>query len=134
MTKPTCTFPNAKILIAEDNKFSRDVIERIFKLFEISPFIVEDGAEAVERIKTTTFDLIILDIHMPKKNAFEVIEEIRALPMKQPIFVALSATIMQDEEQNLVLAGFSTFMKKPIEIHAIEELLKKHCKHLLKEV
>ncbi len=132
MSQQTAKFPNAKILIAEDNKFSREIITRMFKIFDINPILVEDGAEAIEKIKSNSFDLVILDVHMPKKNAFEVIEEIRALPMNQPIFVALSATLMQEEEKRIQLAGFKEFMKKPLEIESVEELLKKHCSHLIK--
>jgi CheY-like chemotaxis protein len=71
-----------------------------------------DGA-AGERRASDRFDLILLDVHLPKKNGLEVCRSLRASGLRIPI-VALSASVLPEEVARTKSAGFDEFISKPI--------------------
>jgi len=71
-----------------------------------------DGA-AGERRASDRFDLILLDIQMPKKNGLDVCRSLRARGLRVPI-VALSASVLPEEVERTKAAGFDAFLSKPI--------------------
>ncbi|MFH0820876.1 MAG: response regulator [Candidatus Peregrinibacteria bacterium] len=77
-SKPIPT--SCKILVAEDDKFLSRAYE--FKLSKIGCQIIlaGDGEDAIKKIKTENPDLVLLDLIMPKKNGFEVLNEMQATP------------------------------------------------------
>lgn len=79
-----------KILIAEDDFFIRDVYSKVFSLSKYEVHVAVDGAEALEKIKKEPFDIILLDIMMPRMTGIDVLKNVRALetPAKNtPIFI-----------------------------------------------
>ncbi len=104
-----------KILIAEDN-------ESIFKLLKIrlkqEKFNVEhakDGEEALEKIKTNKYDLIILDIILPKKNGFSVITALRSLRNQTPI-LAISSNPLVNARIKAINLGANDFLVKGFDL------------------
>lgn len=91
-----------KLLIAEDDFFIRDIYSKVFSLAGYDVQVAEDGAIALEKIKIQTFDMILLDIMMPKMTGLEVLRNVRALepPVKEtPIFIITNLgqqTIIED--------------------------------------
>jgi CheY-like chemotaxis protein len=79
-----------KILIAEDDFFIRDIYTRAFSLSNYEAEVATDGAEAMDKIKSNTYDLILLDIMMPKFTGIEVLKMLRNLdsPVKEtPVYI-----------------------------------------------
>lgn len=79
-----------KILIAEDDFFIRDVYEEIFEGNSYEVEVAADGDEALERIKSQPFDMILLDIMMPKISGLDLLSQTRKseTPNKNtPIFI-----------------------------------------------
>lgn len=66
-----------KILIIEDEEILIDVLQKRIKQEGYDVFLARDGEEGIEKIKEVKPDLILLDIIMPKKNGFEVLEEMK---------------------------------------------------------
>lgn len=87
-----------KILIVEDDKFLRDLLER--KL-EKEEFVIEtaiDGEEAIDKINGWLPDLILLDLIIPKIDGFEVLKQTKDKPATKDIPIVVLSNLGQQEE------------------------------------
>jgi signal transduction histidine kinase/DNA-binding response OmpR family regulator len=122
-------FGDIKALVAEDNKINQLVINGILKKFNITPTIVEDGADAVSAIKSgSEFDLILMDCEMPVMDGWEAAEVIRAREASQKVsipikIVALSAHVIEDPKKRAIASGMDRFVSKPVNIDSVGEIL-----------
>ena len=116
---------SGKCLVAEDNPANQMLIKIILEKAGIEPTIVSDGKEAFEQAKTNSFDLIFMDIHMPKMNGYEATRAIRKEKITTPIF-ALTADAMQGDDQKCLDAGCDGYLTKPIDRERFFETLKKY--------
>ncbi len=66
-----------RILVAEDNEFNRDLLEHMLAGQGLSATMVVDGREALALLERERFDLLLLDIHMPELDGFQVVRAIR---------------------------------------------------------
>ncbi|MBC7383399.1 MAG: response regulator [Bacteroidia bacterium] len=112
------------VLLAEDNMVNAMVAIKLLSNWEIKTVHAKNGREAIEKSKQTTFDFILMDIHMPEMDGFEATKHIRKyknMNMTTPIF-ALTADITAEfqEEYN---PYFNGFLHKPIEIDKLYEAL-----------
>jgi len=103
-----------KILLVEDNKINQVVTEKLLNNFNFKTVVVEDGFMAVDKIKAERFDLILMDINMPKINGFETTKLIRALGVETPI-IALTAFDKQEVEDQALQSGMNGTLIKPFE-------------------
>lgn len=104
-----------KILIVEDEAAIRRVLSKILIEEDASFEIQEasDGIEAIEKIKQTTFDLVICDIKMPKKDGIEVLTEVKS-NFPQTTFVMISGHgDLQTAVQAMKLGAFDYISKPP---------------------
>jgi len=79
-----------KILIAEDDFFIRDIYSQIFLSAGYTVEVAVDGLDALEKVKVTVYDIILLDIMMPKMSGLDALRELRKLtpPAKDiPVFI-----------------------------------------------
>ena len=97
-----------KILIAEDDFFIRDIYNKVFVLAGYDVRVAEDGLSALDKIKTDAFDIILLDLMMPRLTGIDVLRQMRALstPAKDtPVFI-----ITNLGQQNMIEAAFKLGM------------------------
>ncbi|MFZ8848138.1 MAG: response regulator [Minisyncoccia bacterium] len=113
-----------KILIVEDDKFLRLLLERKLKNENFEVVAAEDGEEALEKIVTEKPDLILLDIILPKKSGFAVLEEInKDENLKRiPVFIISNLGQPEDIERGKNLGAKEYFVKAGL---SLEELIKK---------
>lgn len=104
-----------RILIAGDAASARALVRHILDRSGYEIFEAEDGEEALECATRLQPDLVILDLETPTLDGYGVASMLRSLPLFEstPI-LALSAAISHTEYANLVQAGFSSFLAKPI--------------------
>ena len=106
------------ILLAEDNKINRYAAQTLMEQNGHQVTVAIDGQEAIDAVVNSdeSFDIILMDIHMPKVDGIEACKQIRALKDKKkhatPI-IALTANILQDEKQKCFDAGINSFISKP---------------------
>lgn len=122
---PATTARSAHILVVDDNATNRMVVEALCEMFDCSTESVADGLEAVEAAKGGRFDVILMDIKMPRMDGVTAAKEIRKLPApagRVPI-VALTANADADEVAEYLAAGMRSVVEKPIKPERLMEAL-----------
>jgi CheY-like chemotaxis protein len=106
----------AHVLVVDDNATNRMVAEALCEMFDCTSECVEDGMEALEAARSGRFDLILMDIRMPRMDGVEATKAIRALPGSAgavPI-IALTANADVEDAKNYVAVGMHSVVEKPI--------------------
>ncbi|ADV61626.1 PAS/PAC sensor hybrid histidine kinase [Isosphaera pallida ATCC 43644] len=117
-----------KVLIAEDNAVNRVVMSRMLERLGYQPHLANDGPETLEAILNQPFDLVLMDVQMPKLDGLEVTRAVRRrLPLgQQPIIVALTANATREDRTACLEAGMDDFLSKPIRpgdlVHLLERV------------
>jgi CheY-like chemotaxis protein len=101
-----------RILLIEDDPMNIELFESALETDGHEIVTERDGLAGEERA-SDRFDLILLDIQLPKKNGLEVCRSLRARGLRVPI-VALSASVLPEEIARTKSAGFDIFLSKPI--------------------
>src|SRR5581483_355273 len=102
----------AKILIVEDEPGIAFSLESDLETEGYAIVVVGDGIDAVHRASSETFDLILLDIMLPRKDGFEVCRELRRGGLKTPI-ILLTAKIQEAEKVLGLDVGADDYVTKP---------------------
>lgn len=115
-----------RILVAEDNVVNQKLIVRLLEKKGHLVAIANDGAEALANIEWERFDLILMDVQMPRMGGLEVTQRIRALERKSgdhvPIF-AMTAHAMKGDRERCLAAGMDDYLSKPIDTTELYEKL-----------
>jgi len=108
--------PTAHVLVVDDNATNRMVAESLCEMFDCTSESAEDGQEALEAAETGRFDLILMDIKMPRMDGVAATRAIRSLPGpagRVPI-IALTANADPDDAAAYIASGMSSVVEKPI--------------------
>jgi two-component system, sensor histidine kinase len=116
-----------RVLAAEDNPTNQLVLSTIMQIFGFDLVLVGDGQEAVDTWRTGSFDLILMDIQMPRMDGVSATRAIRAAEAAEdrartPI-VALSANALTHQVQEYLGAGMDAHVPKPIELEKLQSVL-----------
>ncbi|MBC7458614.1 MAG: response regulator [Bdellovibrionaceae bacterium] len=103
------------ILLVEDSEDTQFLIGRIFKSHGINLQIANDGEEALRKNSNDSFDLVLMDIKLPKISGYEVTRILRSQGYVKPI-IALTAHAMENEKKLSLYAGCDAHLTKPINI------------------
>ena len=105
-----------RILVAEDNEFNRDLLEYMLAGQGLSATMVVDGREALAVLERELFDLVLLDIHMPELDGFQVVRAIRERERTEgghlPV-IALTARSRKEDRDKCLAAGMDEYLTKP---------------------
>ena len=119
-----------KILIVEDDPDSREVTRINLQAWGYEVVEACDGREALEKIKETSPDLVLLDIQMPFLDGFAVLQQLRQDPRFATLPVAaVTAYAMRGDKEKALKAGFCAYITKPIDAMALQ----KDVEQILKE-
>ncbi|MBF0355887.1 MAG: response regulator [Alphaproteobacteria bacterium] len=128
------TLPPLSILLAEDNHINQKVALAMLSQGGHKVTVAADGLEAVEAARTDRFDLILMDMQMPRMDGLEASKAIRGLPQPAggvPI-IALTANAMQDEVQRCHDVGMNAHVSKPIDPDRLFETMACVLAHFVK--
>ncbi len=117
---------NPSIVYVEDDAQSREVMQILLvELMGLSEVVFfEDSSNFIQRIESTSPDVILLDIHVHPYDGFEMLALLRHHPRFQnKIVIALTASVMNEEIQQLKTAGFDGVIAKPIDMDTFPALL-----------
>ena len=125
-----------KVLLAEDNEYNREIAIEILTDEGIEIDIAEDGYIAVEKMKKAKkgdYDLILMDIQMPRINGYEATKAIRNLSDTEvaniPI-IAMTANAFEEDKKNAYDAKMNAHIAKPIDVHKLMNVLVQILKQL----
>lgn len=111
----------AHVLVVDDNATNRMVAEALCEMFDCTSESAEDGVEAVEAAKSGRFDLILMDIKMPRMDGVQATRAIRELPGHAGIvpIIALTANADPEDARSYIASGMSSVVEKPIKAEAL---------------
>lgn len=122
------------ILLAEDNDMNAEIAEAILERAGLKIERVENGIQCVNRIMEMpagTYDMILMDIQMPKMNGYKATQTIRHLPDKDkaciPI-IAMTANAFEEDKRDAITAGMNGHIAKPIQVDKLLSMLAVTCK------
>ena len=111
-----------KILIVEDNKINQMITKKILTKMNLESDIVDNGEDAVEKVKGAEYDVVLMDIHMPGISGLEATKQIRQFDKDLTIF-ALTAVTLEDKMHEFDEAGFDDIISKPFKQEDFEKKL-----------
>ncbi len=119
-------FPNQKVLLVDDNKLNLKVGKRLLSNYELNIECVESGYDAIEKVKTNQYDIILLDIMMPKMGGVSTLKKLKDIENFNTPVVALTADAIQGKSQKYLEAGFDAYLSKPIDNMELNKVLSKY--------
>ncbi len=111
-----------RVLLVEDSPDNQALLKILLTRAGASIEIANDGYQGVEKALDTEFDVVLMDVQMPRMDGHEATRRLRAAGLKTPI-VALTAHAMKEERERTVRSGFSDFLPKPVQKDQLIELL-----------
>ncbi len=114
------------VLLAEDDRISQKVAARLLQKMGCTVDSVENGLEAIARLKTQTYDLVLMDVHMPEMDGLSAVAAIREREKRTgghvPI-IALTALAMTGDAERCLEAGMDGYVAKPVSQAALAETI-----------
>jgi CheY-like chemotaxis protein/HPt (histidine-containing phosphotransfer) domain-containing protein len=108
-------FHNVAVLVAEDHLLSQEILLEMLEDIGCVVDVAGDGAEAVACAEENRYDLILLDVRMPKMDGFQAARAIRALPEhRQTPIIALTANAFAEDRRRCFDAGMNGHVGKPV--------------------
>lgn len=113
-----------KILIVEDNELNMKLFYDILKYQNYEPTKAMDGLSGYEKIKSEKFDLIILDIQLPKMTGFQILDKLKEDNFELPPIIIASACAMDEDKKKALEYGIKDYITKPIDINNFIKVVK----------
>jgi len=117
-----------KILIAEDDPFLVKIMANRLREEGFDVETANDGDEAMQKIKGCPYALLMLDLIMPNKNGFEVLQQMREDRCNIPALVFTNLSQEEDKEEVMSLGARGYYVKSDIAIDELVEVIKENTK------
>ncbi|MDB5429129.1 MAG: hybrid sensor histidine kinase/response regulator [Caulobacter sp.] len=117
--------PGARVLLAEDNPINAMLARALLEREGCTVVRAANGEEALDLAASGVFDIILMDVRMPKLSGLEAARALRARGVRTPI-VALTADAFEDDRQACLAAGMDDFLVKPLTLVALRAALTRH--------
>ncbi len=120
----TMSLRGKRILVVDDEELNRILLQTIFEKWDAKPVLASSGAQALEHLKNSNFDIVITDIQMPLMSGYDLTQQIRnhdnpsvsALPV-----LALTANILKQEAHKMKDCGMDDYLLKPFDEKSLVE-------------
>ncbi len=117
-------YAGSRILLAEDEPVNQEVTRSLLQVVGLEVDVVEDGQAACELAAQKTYDLILMDMQMPRLNGLDATRRIRALPgYEETPILGLTANAFPQDRDACLQAGMNTHVAKPIKPQALYGLV-----------
>lgn len=111
-------------LLADDNPVNREVGAGMLQLLGLQVHTAVDGHEALHMAQTCRYDLVLMDLEMPRLDGLTATRRLRTLPHLQQLpVIALTANAGADSRRDCMAAGMNDFLSKPIEVQVLVDAL-----------
>ncbi len=125
----------SKVLLADDNEINQQVTKEFLEKAGLIVTIANNGKEVIEKVAQAEFDLVLMDVQMPKMGGFEATGCIRRSPRFSNLpIVAITAQAMIGDREKCIEAGMDDYITKPIDINELFSALAKWIKPKEREI
>ena len=119
--------PSLRILVAEDNAINQQVAVGLLAKLGHRADVADDGSEAVTLVEQGDYDLVLMDMQMPRMDGLTATRTIRALstPKCKVTIIAMTANAMSGDRETCLAAGMDDYIAKPVDRHRLGALLER---------
>ncbi|MFC0117196.1 response regulator [Pseudoalteromonas xiamenensis] len=115
-------FEGLTILVAEDQPINQEIAVEILKHYGAKVDVANNGREAIEKVTTQTFDVVLMDMQMPEVDGLTATQEIRKVRTHESLpILAMTANAMQEDVDKCLAAGMNGHIAKPIDLQQLEQ-------------
>jgi PAS domain S-box-containing protein len=119
-------FYGARILLVEDNPTNQEITNDLLEKAGFHVNLADNGADALDRVKSINYDLILMDTQMPVMDGIECAREVRRVPGYSEVpIIALTANAYEHNRLDCLAAGMNDFIAKPVKMAALLEKVKR---------
>ncbi|MBX2829222.1 MAG: response regulator [Flavobacteriaceae bacterium] len=115
LLKTSSALDSMHVLVVDDNRINQKITQKILETRHFQCSLANDGLEAIQLAENNTYDLILMDIHMPNMNGVEATQIIRKFDTVTPI-VALTAVEIAEIRKEVMEAGMNDIILKPYDV------------------
>ena len=119
-------YSGKKILIVDDSKINLKVAETLMKPYNFEVDTAISGEEALEKVNNKQYDLIFMDIMMPKMNGVETLYKLREKEDFITPVIALTADAIEGTDEKYLNIGFNSYLSKPIDRKLLNKVINKY--------
>ena len=117
-------FAGARLLLVEDNPINREVALALLAEAGLDADIAADGVEALERVADARYDLVLMDMQMPRMDGLEATRQLRRIAGWETVpILAMTANAFDEDRRACMAAGMNDFISKPADPAAFYNLL-----------
>jgi CheY-like chemotaxis protein len=113
----------AKVLVVEDNLVNQKLMRKLLESLGHSSVCASTGEEGWVLASSQAFDLILLDMHLPQMDGFELARKVKGYLGEKTKVVAVTAMAMAGDKEKILEAGCDDYIAKPIFLKDFKELL-----------
>jgi signal transduction histidine kinase/ActR/RegA family two-component response regulator len=118
------TLADLRILLVEDNAVNQMLAMSMLRKLGASAELAQDGQECVDKVRSGEYDLVLMDIQMPRMDGVAATRAIRQIKgIRQPRIIALTANAMDSDRQACLDAGMEDFLSKPFQVTDLQDRL-----------
>ncbi|MBF0611285.1 MAG: response regulator [Magnetococcales bacterium] len=118
-----------RVLLVEDNEINQQVAKELLEAEGMEVSIAADGQQGVEMVSGHSFDLVLMDVHMPVMDGYAATRAIRANPAHNGlVIIAMTANAMTGDREKCLMAGMDDHIGKPINPASMFETIRKYVK------
>ena len=118
------TLAGRHVLIVEDEPINREISLELLSEYDITADTAENGRQAIEQLKTKTYDLVLMDMQMPEMDGLEATRHIRAQSQYTLLpIIAMTANAFAEDRERCLKAGMNDFIVKPVDPEELKMLL-----------
>ncbi len=121
-----------RLLIAEDSLVNQKIMLRMLENCGYKADVVNNGLEVLEKLQDADYDVILMDIQMPKMDGIEATKHIyhELFPFHKPLIIAVTANILAENQEACLAVGMYDYISKPVRIDILREALERASLHL----
>ncbi len=121
----TVHYDNQKVLVVDDNNLNLKVANKLLSEYNLDIDLVSSGDECLKSVNAKTYDLILMDIMMPKMSGIETLKKLKEIAGFNTPVIALTADAIQGKSNKYLEVGFDDYLSKPIDKNELNKILSK---------